>query len=468
MRRSLEQSLSYFNDRVSDCVKYNRSISVITHIDCDGIVSGSIITKSLIRDGARCTLRTVNEFNSNVIKNMKNDSRDMYIITDLGGQFSGELDLNLQDKWIILDHHQIDESEYDNERVINAWKYEINGNVEVCAGGMAYLASKYINKKNTDLAWLAVISALGDRQDQGEKKSFIGINSEIVDVAKNKKQLDVNLDLLFVGRETRSISNALASTSSPFIDGLTWNNDACLSLLNSAGINLKEGNKWRTPSELKSDEKQKIIEEIAKFTNSKNSTDITNELIGYVYTLPNEDKQSFLHDCREFSTMLNSCGRIKRSSIGIALCIGNRGDTEKGKNILFKYRKMLREQMNILMNERWRINSTENFIIVNGTDIIPETMTGTICSLIATSKNDDGKVVVVRTNGENDTIKFSLRKPMNCKQIINLSDLMKKCAKKVNCTGGGHNNAAGARIHKNKLDEFLDYLEKCHKFVKYK
>ena len=46
-------------------------------------------------------------------------------------------------------------------------------------------------------------------------------------------------------------------------------------------------------------------------------------------------------------------------------------------------------------------------VIVNGTDVIPETMTGTICSLIASSqKNDDKKVIIVITNGENDTVKI--------------------------------------------------------------
>ena len=56
MTKSLDESLSFFKDKISDCVKSKKSISVTTHIDCDGLTSGSIITKALIRAGAKCTL----------------------------------------------------------------------------------------------------------------------------------------------------------------------------------------------------------------------------------------------------------------------------------------------------------------------------------------------------------------------------------------------------------------------------
>ena len=36
---------------------------------------------------------------------------------------------------------------------------------------------------------------------------------------------------------------------------------------------------------------------------------------------------------------------------------------------------------------------------------------------------------------------------------------MRNGAKKFDGMGGGHNAAAGAKITKEKLDEFLDYLE---------
>ena len=460
MTWSLDESLSFFKDKISDCIKSKKSISVTTHIDCDGLTSGRIITKALIREGAKCTLRTSKEFSQNVIDSLKLDSRDFHIVTDLGGGFANNLDQALGEEWIVLDHHQISETEHENPRVINAWKYSIDGGTEICAGGMAYLAAMSLDEKNSDLSGVAVVAALGDRQDQGERKSFTGKNFEIANTAKELGLLDIDLDLLLVGRETRPLPDALAFTSQPFIEGLTWNRDTCLSLLNSSGIQLKDGGRWRVPAELNEDEKRKVIEEITKFTSGKNATDIMSELIGYTYTFPREDRRSFLRDGREFSTMLNSCGRISKSGVGIAICMGDRNKIlREGETILSEYRKLIREYMNVLTNERWRISESDTCVMVNGEGIVPETMTGTISSLIAGSPHNSGKIIILRTKGEENTIKFSSRKSFGCKSPINLSELMKTGAEKFNGIGGGHDGAAGAKITKDKLNDFLDYLD---------
>ncbi|HXU95583.1 MAG TPA: DHH family phosphoesterase [Candidatus Nitrosotalea sp.] len=457
----LDQSLSYFHDRVSECIKSGKNISVITHLDCDGITSGSIVTKSLIRAGAKCTVRTVNEFSKNILEKMKSDSRQFHIITDLGGGFAKDIDNALGDDWIVVDHHQIPQEEFDNQRVINAWKFDVDGGKDVSAGGMAYLVSKGLHKENTDLAWIAVVAALGDRQDQGEKKSFTGLNLEIAATAKKNSQVEIDLDILLVGRETRPLPDALAFTSQPFIEGLTWNRDACLSLLNSSGIKLKDGSRWRVPAELTEDEKRALLQTISKYISTKNASDILDELVGYTYTLSGEDKRSFLRDAREFSTMLNSCGRIRKAGVGVAICMGDRTKMlQEGENILVEYRTFLRTYMNTLSSERWRITDNGSYLMVNGEGLVPENMTGAVSSLLGGSQKNTGKIIILRTNGDEGTIKFSSRKSTGCKSEVNLGLLMRECASKVSGVGGGHAAAAGARITKDKLDEFLDHLEK--------
>jgi len=223
---------------------------------------------------------------------------------------------------------------------------------------------------------------------------------------------------------------------------------------------LKDGGRWRTPSDLTDDEKRLLIESITKFASSQNATQIMDELIGHTYKFPAEEPRSFLRDAREFSTMLNSCGRIGRSGVGIAVCMGDRNKMlQEGENILLEYRKLIRDYMNILSNERWRISDNPKWVMVNGEGVIPETMTGTISSLLAGSPKNAGKIIILRTNGEENTVKFSSRKSVGCKTDVNLSSLMKSGAEKFNGIGGGHDAAAGAKITKDKLDGFLDYLE---------
>ena len=263
-----------------------------------------------------------------------------------------------------------------------------------------------------------------------------------------------------MGRETRPLSDALAFTSQPFIEGLTWNRSSCLALLNSSGIPLKEKGRWRVPAELSDDEKRHLIETISRFASGKNMTEILEELIGYTFTFPKEDQRSFLRDVREFSTVLNSCGRISKSGVGISICMGDRHRMlQEGEKILSEYRKKIRDYMNVLSNERWRTAENMNCVMVNGEGIIPEMMTGTITSIIAGSPKNTGKIVILRTNGEEGMIKFSSRKSNNCNLSINLSSLMRTGAEKFDGVGGGHDAAAGAKITKDKLDDFLDYLE---------
>ena len=105
MGKALQEHLSNFRDKVKDSIKNRKKIHVTTHIDCDGITSGSIITNGLIRAGARCTVRTTNEFSSNLVQNLRNEKSDLHIITDLGAGFGKEIKENLGDKPIFIDFY---------------------------------------------------------------------------------------------------------------------------------------------------------------------------------------------------------------------------------------------------------------------------------------------------------------------------------------------------------------------------
>ena len=115
--------------------------------------------------------------------------------------------------------------------------------------------------------------------------------------------------------------------------------------------------------------------------------------------------------------------------------------------------------MNTLASERWRVVDNGQYVMVNGEGLVPENMTGAVSSLLGGSQKNTGKIIILRTNGDEGTIKFSSRKSTRCKSEVNLGLLMRSCAAKVSGAGGGHDAAAGARITKDKLDEFLDCLE---------
>ena len=92
------------------------------------------------------------------------------------------------ENWVIIDHHEISKGntnrDYDSQ-IINAWKYGFDGSSEISSGGLTYLLASMLDKKNRDLSAIAVIAALGERQDQGDKKTLVGMNSEILKTAQS-------------------------------------------------------------------------------------------------------------------------------------------------------------------------------------------------------------------------------------------------------------------------------------------
>src|SRR5581483_1964948 len=253
----LFSALKPFCEKLRSVVENGSEISVITHLDADGITSGSIIGTALARMGAKCSVRTVSDMTPSVIERMKAEDHEFYVVTDLGGGMAANFRKALGDRWVVIDHHQIPEEEIltdDAGQIMNAWKYGIDGGIEVPAGGMAYIVASTLDRKNRDLSQVAVVSAVGDRQDQGDKKSFLGLNKEILETAKALGLVNVDLDIMLTGRETRPLHEALAFTSFPYIDGLTWNRDNCHALLKNAGIKLKDNGRWRVPAEFSQEE----------------------------------------------------------------------------------------------------------------------------------------------------------------------------------------------------------------------
>lgn len=461
MSSKLVEALKPFCEKLRSVVENGSEIAVITHLDADGITSGSIVASALRRMGARYSVRAVSDMNHSVIERIKSENRDFHIITDLGGGWASQLRKTLGDKWVIIDHHQIPEEEMltdDDGQILNAWKYGIDGGTQVPAGGMAYMVASTLDRKNRSLSCIAVVSAVGDRQDQGDKKSFVGLNTEILKTAQSLGLVNVDLDIMLTGRETRPIHEALAYTSFPYIDGLTWNREACHALLKNAGVKLKDNSRWRVLAELSQEEKSAILDAIAKFvaTSNKTSASVLDDLIGYVYTLNGEDKRSQLRDAREFSTMLNACGRIGKAGVGIAICMGDRNAMlSAGEEIVGSYRTTLRNYISTIFSEKWRLVDDGRNVFVNGDGLLAEDMLGAVSSLLSGSPTLGGKLLFVRTLAKDGTYKFSSRKCLGCTSQANLGLIMRHYAEQFKGAGGGHSAAAGCRIPAAALEDFI-------------
>lgn len=432
-----------------------KRIVVVTHIDADGLSSGSVAFHALARSGAISSVRAIPDLDHRALESLKADRFDFYLFTDLGSGMIPELEKAFGENFLVVDHHQLPPEQASSPNVLNAWGFGYDGGTEASSSTMAYMLALALDDKNRDLSPLAVIGALGDRQDGGEGRSLTGLNRKALDDAVSIGAVDVTKDFLFHGRETRPVHEAIALTYAPFIQGLSGARDSTLAALSGAGLPLKERGRWRSLSELSTEEKQKLLEVLTVYMGSAAGADAAiSSLIGEVYSLRFEDSLTPLRDAREFATLLNACGRMDATDVGVAICLGDRGAAlTDAMRLVSEYRTKLNKAIQTLQSGE-KMMAHGNVMVVIGDDFIEERMTGSISSLLASSDRYRDKMVLVRARSGETEIKFSSRLGDAFGKEVNLGLILKEAAEKVGGVGGGHSMAAGAKVPAARKDEF--------------
>jgi len=456
--REFKEKTEDISELIETTIDEKRQIIIICHLDADGITSGSILGKSVFKEGGRAIIRAVNDLGPNQIFNLKKQEYDFYIFTDIGMGCADLLDKELGERWVILDHHQSTEDEIKHQRVLNPHEFGVDGGTEISGAGVAYMVAKKLNSSNRELSALAIVGALADRQDQGPSRSLIGINQKVIlKDAKYAGLIKEEKDLIFYGRETKPIHEAVGSTNIPFIPLLTGNYDACLAALVSANFKVKEGERWRTISELTYEEKMKLIEILIPYlTKSGAKSEVIEELFGNVYTLLKEEERSILRDAREFGSLLNACGRGGRAGSGILICLGDRGEAySAGEKILQDYRRTLMQYLQIINTDAKRMISGKKIVQIIGDDLIDEKMLGAVSSILSSSLAFKEKILIVRTKTKENDLKISVRKGSDILKEFNLGLTIKEISKGLDGSGGGHVAAAGAKIPLESYEKFI-------------
>jgi RecJ-like exonuclease len=444
---------------ILETVKEGGYIEVFSHLDADGVAAAGIVGKALFRLDARFRIRITQWIDEEIIGNICSEKPQLIIFTDFGSGYINLLTDKLsQFKIIILDHHQIIGAETTNFVHVNPHLHAIDGARDISGAGVAYFVAKAVNKSNVDLAPIAVVGALGDLQDKYDQRKLGGMNELIVEDAVKAGLLTVEKDLIFFGRETRPIHKTLASTTSPFIPGISGEEDKSLNFLAGLGIELRHDDKWRALRDLSDDEKRRLCSALAEYLLSKGLHYEVTNLIGHVYSLNNEEPWTPLRDAREFAVLLNATGRMDKPSLGVAICMGDRTSAlEDANKVLEEYRRTINKYLGWVMEKPERMRELENIYVVYGENFINEKILGAISSMLSTSlPNPEKPLIAYAYVEENGLAKFSARTiDMVTNKGVNLGEVMQVAAEKCLGNGGGHNIAAGAQIPIENVDAFI-------------
>ena len=451
---------------ISKCVEEDGFIHVVSHLDADGLAAAGVIGKALSRLGANFRVRIQQWVDEKIVADITSDKPALTILTDLGSGYLNVLSKHLSNhRIVILDHHQPIGDSIAKIFQVNPHLHGIDGSKDISGAGVAYFVASALDDANRDLAAIAVVGALGDIQDKYEQRALGGLNEKIVADAVAVGCLKVEKDLMFFGRETRPIHKALAYTTSPFLPGISGEEDKSLAFLVSLGIKPKHGDKWRALRDLSKEEKQRLCSALSDHLISKGFPSKVLNLVGAVYTLVHEEPWTPLRDAREFSVLLNGTGRMEKAGLGVAICMGDRGYAlEQAETVLGDYRRTITKYLSWLMEEPGRIDELESIYVVRGEDFINEKVIGTLSSILSTSLPKLEKPIIAYAIADDEVVKISARTlDMLTSKGLDLGEIMRQAAEKFGGSGGGHNIAAGAQVPIKDVDAFVELVDKLVK-----
>jgi single-stranded-DNA-specific exonuclease len=446
---------------ISETVGENGLIQIFSHLDADGVAAAGILGRALSRLDARFRISITQWIEERIVE-VLSDRPQLIIFSDLGSGYIDLLNEKLSDfKIVILDHHQIVGKCSTNIVHVNPHLHGIDGAKDVSGAGVAYFVAKAMDQANIDSASVAVVGALGDLQDKCDQRMLCGVNRKIIDDATKAGILTVEKDLIFFGRETRPIHKTLASTTNPFIPGISGEEDKSLAFLMSLGIKPRHDDKWRALRDLSDEEKKLLCSALADYLLSRGLHYEVANLIGHVYILNREEPWTPLRDAREFGVLLNATGRMDRPSLGVAVCMGDRGTAlEQANKVLEDYRRSINKYLGWVMEKPGRMKEMDNIYVVYGEGFIDDKIVGAISSILSGNVPNPEKPLIAYANVEEQGLAKVSARTVDAlvNRGINLGEIMQAAAGECQGKGGGHNIAAGAQVPLENINAFIEIV----------
>jgi len=456
--KSIRDAASIFNEHLNG----DSFIRLVTHNDADGLSSGGILASVAYRKGARFKISSEKKLDDKLLARIVEEKPDLVVFSDFGSGYLDRIAESLKQDIIVLDHHLPMEFEAENITHVNPILNGFDGSQEIAASGVCYFFAKEIDGENWDLAALGLLGALGDQQDKGEQKSLTGLNRVIEKEAEEKKLLDKQVGLIFYGYETRPIAKAIAYTTTPYIPGLSGDEGKCVAFLRKINIDLKEGKRLRALADLSEEEKTQLFSAISKhMVSSGCSSESIHQLIGTIYTFRLEEPSTPLRSGREYSSLLNACGRMDMQGVGLSVALGDRGEAvSEAMEALESYRRAIGEALDWVQVNK-RVEERNHIYVIRAENYIKDTVIGVVSSiLLGQGILRSKKPIIATAFSEDNQVKVSARGLEELVETgLHMGQVMQTATEKFGGGGGGHDIAAGAYITVEDESDFLEEVD---------
>ncbi len=395
------------------------SMRVISHNDADGITSAGLICNALLRAGIPFHATMLNRLDGPVVDSIQGP----VVFCDMGSG-KPELISRVKGECFVLDHHRPVGTL--SCKHLNPHLFGIDGAFELSAAGTVYSVVRKMGD-NFDLAGLALVGAMGDRQ------AMIGANRAILDEAVAAGAVEIRAGLKMA--EDGPVDQVFSSSVEPLLD-FTGDAAKTREFLNSLRI---EGDIQALGGE--------DLSRLATALTLKllmQGSFAADSILGEVIRL----KKEVIENSLELVQLLNACGNRDVPGMGLTLCLRDGMALGDARKLAAEYKGHILAEIKLLRDEHQEMKNIRYLMIKDGE--AGAVVAGLGIRYLYTD------MPLLTLNHEEDKIKISARgNKLLVARGLDLSAALRKAAEAVGGNGGGHTIASGAAIPTGTEQKFL-------------
>ena len=443
---SLKELRQDAQEAVRKIEEFDGKIRLVGQYDADGISATAIAHQMLERAGKDFEYEIIKQLYEEDVKRLAEEDEGLILFVDIGSGKASDIERILADEKevVVSDHHE--PSEEGSFTHMNPHFSGIDGGEAISAAGMTFTLAHEYDENNIDLVEWALIGATGDMQKQGGE--FMGLNSELEELALENNIVEKRRGLDLYGRSTKPLKDSLKYTTDPHLPGISNDEMGAVQFVKSQGVEIRKNGDFRTLSDLSEEEEKKLINGLIKTGRP------VQPLLNDIYTLKNG------YEIGEFSTVINACGRLGRAKDGVKILVEQ--DLDLAETVSRAYGRKISKSLSFVEENR----GNEEYIyedeigVIDAESHIEDDFIGTVATISMSNGFFDSDVVMGVAHAEKDKAKVSSRATKELvEKGLNLGEIIGEICEELDGEGGGHNVAAGAKIPRENKDEFIDMLE---------
>ncbi|MGB0651571.1 MAG: DHHA1 domain-containing protein [Thermoplasmatota archaeon] len=433
----------------ADWLQRQEEVTVVCHIDADGVSAGAIAAEALERAGIGHRVEPVKSLDDPTMERLLDAGHDALWFGDLGSA--------VHDRFgdvpkLVCDHHQLLAEGAEAFPHVNPLLEGLDGHTEASGAGTAYLVAHALDPANIDLLPMALVGGAADLQDR-PNKAFVGSNGALVAAGVAAGILTAGPDLGFYGPHVRPLPKWLGLARDSPVPGVTGHPRDADRFLSGLGIDpVAAGGTW---GELPETERVKVRSAIVdRILDCDLGPDAAEDLFRQVVEIQAEAAGQPVKELQSFATLLNATARYDEADVGLAVARGDRDDAyQKALGLLTGHRQHLAGALRAFEG----VGVTQHVAIqtVHLEDKVRDTVVGIVCGMALDSLDLRQDLALLGfAHTPDGRTKVSSRCPRALAGRIDLAAALRDVASRLGGQGGGHAGAAGATIDRGLEEDF--------------